>query len=880
MKPNFRFILCLFVLILATSNCWAQMSFPAKDMFEKDQPHNIMGKPVSDSSPSLFDESKSDESGKDSPAYIKRRLRELEKSLREKTRTEILREKKNEEVSKGFEDELYNEKDELESTAIKPLMSKAELDKEVDKRIESEEELKNFGADFFAHGAFVQNNLFAGSAPSNYQLGPGDELKLIVWSELGDETVYDVQVNPEGQVYVPILGVMGVAGQTVGEFEQMVLGSLSEKFKHFKGQVTLTKVRTIQIYVVGEVERPGAITVSGLTTAFTALYQAGGPSERGSMRKIKVLSSSGKSNQFDLYKYFLTGDRSQDVSLKNGDTVFVPAISASVSVEGMVTRPAIYETSEGETLAHVLAMAGNALSKAYSGRVKVTRWTGNERRKTFDVSLGSIDELKQFALANGDEIKVEQAIETIGNTVTIEGAVNKPGNFAVSESLTVAELIKTSGGLIAEEASQKYGQIIRKGIAGSEEIISFNIRFAMLGDKDENVILRPFDKVYIFSQREIEADIRSVNIDGAVRRPGEYVYRKGMTLADVLLKARGLAVDAAGDAEIARADGEVSKIVKVNAISAFNNSKSVDNILLQPLDRISILSKGDSLIEPEVIVLKGQVKRPGPYALKYRGETLSSLIERAGGVTRTAFAQGAVFMRKMEHISNSKQLETATDVQNEMFRQATLDLRADLLRSGAKLDSMSGVKSDIESGSKISDQVLSVKNTEQSGAIVKRSSDEERSSFGGIEMASRSMMNKMVRIPIPLQDIIDGKAEKFEDIALLDGDQITIPVIPTTVSVLGAVVNPTTILFSRNRSAGYYISRAGGFSDHSNHKKTVVVKANGEVLPMRHVKRISRGDIVLVPPKAKLIRPDKLKEWSNLASILGNLAVTYKVVKD
>ncbi len=878
MRNNFRNILCLAFILFCSGHCCSQ---PLAAQV-KIPDHAIMGKPVSTASPQVVSGIQSDEAlnDRESPDYVKRRLRQLEEALKAKTRTEIIKDRKKVRVLKGASDNLFIEKEEEDSMIGTQPLADEEIDREVERRLKSEVLLKNFGAEFFERGEMVQNNLMAGSAPSNYQLGPGDELKIIVWSELGDETVYDVQVNPEGQIYVPILGVMGVSGLTVGEFEQTILGSLASKFKHFKGQVTLTKVRTIQIYVVGEVEKPGALTVSGLTTAFTALYQAGGPSERGSMRRIKVLSGSGKSQEFDLYKYFLSGDRRQDVSLKNGDTLFVPAIEASVKVTGMVTRPAVYEIFAGDNLAKVIGMAGNALPEAYSGRVRVLRWTGNQRRQTFDVSLGNLDELKSFVVVNGDEIKIEPAIDTVGNLVSINGAVKKPGNYAVDSGLTVADLIGRAGGLIEEEANRKFGQIIRKGSAGAEEIITFNLRFALLGDKEENIALKPFDRVKIFAEEEITADIRSVNIDGAVRQPGEYIYRDGMKLGDLLLKARGLAIDAAAEAEIARVDGATSKIIKVNAQSAMNNPKSEENVLLQPLDRISILSRGDVMIEPEVVVLKGQVKRPGPYALEYRGEPLSSVIKRAGGLTNMAFAEGAVFMRKIEHIASEKQLETATEVQKEMFRQATLDLRADLLKSGAKLDNLSQIRQEVEGGKNIGEQILGDEASAQSGQAVKQSSEDERSGFGGIEMAGRGMDNKMVRIPVPVKDIIEGKAERFEDIALLNGDQITIPVVPTTVSVLGAVINPTTILFSRNRNAGYYINRAGGFSPSSNHGRTVVVRANGEVMPMRHVKRIERGDMILVPPKARLIRPDRMKEWANVMSILGNLAVTYKVVND
>jgi len=824
---------------------------------------------------------------KDSPDYIKRRLAELEKTLYEKTRREVIAEKAATVPAseKKAEKVFYNEEDEL---AAKKTFAYDQFDveKEVQKRLATEMLLKNFGREFFERGEQIQASLFSGLAPSNYQLGPGDELKIIIWSELGDETVYDVQVNPEGQIYVPIIGVLGVTGLTVGEFEQTVLGRLSGKFKHFKGQATLTKVRTIQIFVVGEVEKPGAMNVSGLATAFSALYQAGGPTQRGSMRHVKILDSSGKSKTLDLYRYFLSGDRSQDIPVKNGDTIFVPAVEARITVTGMVNRPAIYELSGETSLADALEMAGKPLAKAYSGRVMVTRWTGDKRRESFDIKLVDEHELKIFKVASGDEIKVEQATEMVGNLVSLEGPVARPGEYSADAALTVSELIKRAGGLIAEEASLERGQIYRKIAGGQQQVIAFNVKYALAGDKSQDHPLLPFDRVRLFAEKEISFDNRRINVEGAIRRPGQYVFRDGMRLADLVVKAQGTSLDAADMIEIARVkDGGSSEIIHASLKAALADQNSPDNIALQPLDRISVPARGDSMIEPEVVYLRGQVLRPGPYALKHRGERLSSLIERAGGLTGQAFADGAVFMRRVEHITSEKQLETTETVQNELFRQATLDLRADLLRAGAKVDDLKTLRQEIE-GEKAEDQLLTREtgsiqgSVEQSKALVQTQLQSQTSGFSGIEMTARSLKNKMMRIPVPMRKIVEKKACEFEDIALLDGDQITVPVQPNTVSVLGAVMNPTTILFNPGNSSGYYINRAGGFNAHSDHRRTIIVRANGEVLRMRNVRRVERGDIILVPPRPRLVRPDVLKEFANIASILGNIAVTYKVIND
>lgn len=820
---------------------------------------------------------------KDSPDYYRKRLEQLEKILFDKTREQVMLEKKIPELASDTqqpEPKFYDER-EIEKRNRIVSFDEKEINREVERRLETEIMLKNFGKAFFEEGEISEGTLFSGAAPSNYQLGPGDELKIIIWSELGDETVYDVQVNPEGQVYVPIMGVLGVSGVTVGEFEQMVIGRLTGKFAHFKGQVTLTKLRTMQIFVVGEVEKPGAMTISGLGTAFTALYKAGGPTARGSMRSIKVLDVKGNSKQIDLYRYLLSGDRSQDLPLGNGDTVFVPAVGSQVRISGMITRPAIYEIVGQTSLADAIAMAGDAQADAYSSRVSVVRWTGDQRRQAFDVSLSDKSAMQNFLLANGDEIHVARAIEKVGNMVRVEGAVALPGEYSFAEGLRVSTLINRAGGLIGEEANYDHGQIFRKGTSGRDEVLSFSVKFALLGDKDHDHEIRPLDRLVLFAQTDVKPDTRIVTIDGAVRRPGQYIFRDGMKISDLVLLARGLSVDAAGQAEIARVkDGENNEIIRANVEEALKVSASQQNIELRPLDKVSILVRGDRLVEAETVYLKGQVRFPGPYSLKYRGEPLSSVIERAGGLTSQAFAEGAIFMRRIENISSEHQLETASDVQNEMFRQATLDLRSDLLRAGAKLDSVESLRSDMQGNASETQLIINTQGSVVSSNNVTRGVTGESSTYGGIEMRSRSIDSQLVRIPVPLQQILAGRAEAFEDLALLDGDQITIPVLPKTISVLGAVINPTTILFAKNRDARYYINRAGGFSPHSDHRRTVVIKANGEVMPMRSVRRLGRGDIILVPPKPRLVRPDKLKEFGNIASILGNLAVTYKVVND
>ena len=808
------------------------------------------------------------------PSYVRRRIQELERALYNKTKKEVVAEQEKENVLPPSAIKTMEEE-------YKQQLQEKILEQEIKEKIEGEVGLKQFGKDFFDQGTQADTTLFADSAPSSYQLGPGDSLKIIVWSELGDETVYDVQVNPEGQVYIPIIGILGVSGKTVGQFESIVLGKLSGKFKHFKGQVTLSKVRTIMIYVAGEVEKPGAMMVSGLTTAFSALYQAGGPTDKGSMRNIRVIGQNGNTKNIDLYRYFMSGDRNQDIPVKNGDTIFVPPTEKKITVAGMVARPAIYELTGETGLVDVMKMAGNILPEGYSGRISVTRWAGSERRKSFDISPTDKKAMSSFKILPGDEIKVERSNGIVENSVTISGPVYKPGNYAANNGLTISGLVKLAGGLISETVNYDHGQIVRKTSGGKKEILSFSLRKALDGDSKNDIVLKPLDEIKLFEEKDISNEIREVYIGGAVRNGGKFEYHDGITVADLVLLANGLNNDASGDVEIARkGEGETSVILKANINKALSDKNSADNIVLQPLDKVNIVANGEIMLEPEVVVLKGQVMRPGAYALLHRGEKLSSVIKRAGGLTNRAFPEGTVFMRNINNISSTNQLETTVGVQDELFREANLDLRADLIKAGAKDADISKITSDVR-GDGVTKQMMDRADTVNSNANVEKTNLEKNDFAKALDNNSDDP-NQVVktRIAIPMAEIVSGKIDPEEDIELMAGDEITVPVIPHTVSVLGAVMNPTTIMYTSKGNAAYYINRAGGYTAHCDHKRTVVVRANGEVMRLRNVRRIARGDIILVPPKASIVRKDTLKEVSSIAQILGNLAVTYKVIND
>ncbi len=822
------------------------------------------------------------------------KIKILEKALKRKIeddmvskKLEILKSDSSKTNKIPFDEGLEEEKSRLTSA---PGFSEAELNRRVKEflgEFETDDEAaKAFGMSFFQRSLADTTQLENVPVPSSYLLGPGDSLKIIVWSEMGDETVYDVTVNPEGQVYVPIIGLVGVQGQTIGQFEEVVLGKLADKFKHFKGQVTLSKIRTVQIFVVGEVQKPGSMVVSALSTALHALINAGGPTEKGTMRNIKVWRQNQVVAELDLYKYFLSGDKSQDILLESGDTLFVGPIGPRVLVKGQVIRPASYELVSEKTLAEVLSMAGGVAPGAYTGRIRIFRWQGGERRQILDVT-SDMQTSQDFIVQNGDEIFVDKAIEEFGNEVTIEGPVQKPGSYAVDSRTTIRDLIQRAGGIVQEKVAQDVGQITRKLANGREQLLSFHLQSALKGDAKHNLSLRPMDKITLFSFDQVEPNTRKIIVAGAVRRPGEYIWREGMRLRDLLVKAMGLTIDAAQEADVARmVDKDRTSIQRVSIAGIFKNPTDENNLVLQPLDRVNVLARGGEIIEAEVVYLKGEVARPGPYAIRYRGETISELIQRAGGLTKRAFPEGSIFTRQTVNLVAEQQLQTAEEVQNDLYKMASNDLKADLMRAGARFSEINtpqttqvlgatgsvSIKEDKDTLSEFAEAQMKFK---QANEVQQK--NKETSAYSSFESTGRTLLNKTARIPIRL-DLAIRKPRGDEDLELMDGDEIVVPPIPTTVSVVGAVVNPSNIIYKDGKTVRHYIDRCGGFSANSNHRKTVVVRANGEVIPLRRVSHLKRGDIVLVPPKAGLVKRDTLKDTAQIAQILGNLAIVYKTV--
>jgi protein involved in polysaccharide export with SLBB domain len=375
----------------------------------------------------------------------------------------------------------------------------------------------------------------------DYVLGPGDSLTIYVWGLV--ENVFTETVNRNGEIFIPRVGVLKVWGLSFEKAEQLIRDQLSREFTGFRISVTLGRLRTIQVFVVGEVIRPGAYTLSALSTMTNALFAAGGPSKQGTLRRITLLRSNRAVSELDFYDFLLRGDKSRDARLESGDTVFVPSIGPVVGLVGNVNRPAIYEL-KGETLVtDVLAMAGGVSPSGYLQRLQLERFRANTDRVVQDFNLLDFYQrgLREGnpVLRDGDLLRVFPVDPRIYNTVTLEGSVKRPGNYELRPGMRVGDLVTRDE--LLPDAYLDRAEVVRVKEDLSTEVIPFSIREVWAGQAAASLELRSLDRVVISSEAR---PVDSVLVSGFVKRPGRYAISRGERLSSVLERAGGFLPEA------------------------------------------------------------------------------------------------------------------------------------------------------------------------------------------------------------------------------------------------------------------------------------------------------------------------------------------------
>jgi protein involved in polysaccharide export with SLBB domain len=705
--------------------------------------------------------------------------------------------------------------------------------------------LERFGAALFRNSAAVASDKAPIDIPvgSEYVIGPGDELTVEYWGNSSQRL--QLTVDREGRVMLPEAGAVLVAGRTLGEAQQNIQRLLMRQLRGIAVDVSMGKLRTVRVYVVGDVKNPGAYDISALSTCLSALIAAGGPTETGSYRLVKHYRGQKLVEEVDLYDLMLKGVSSAQVHIASGDSILVPPAGPQVTVAGAVRRPAIYELRDEQTLDQALDLAGGVPVSGQLSNLKLERIEAHQRKEMLSVNLpqggnaqASEEAFKRVQIRDGDNITVAPILPFSNSTVYLQGHVFRPGKYPFSEGAKVTDLVRSFDDLLPEAADR--AEIVRLHPPDYKPtVIGFNLR-DVLEKRAAAPALEPFDTVRVFGRYETDAP--KVSIYGEVVRPGEYPMSDRMTAAELLRLAGGFKRDAYQD----KADLTSYSIVDGDHVELEHRAIPIGRALAGEPDTDVVLKPGDVLTVGQIggwndiggaISVSGEVLHPGRYGVQ-RAERLSSILRRAGGFSSEAYPYGAILERAQVR-------EFAAKNRDEMV--ASLQ---DQGVSGPRLESSATTHQRQQ-------LVTQIKQIPPSGRL-------------------------LIHISAPI-----GKWENTAaDIEVRPGDALYVPKRPNFIMVAGQVYNSAAITFNRGKSAGWYLRQAGGPTSSANKKDIFVVRANGTVVGKSSSEWWS-GNIsrVVLQPGDTIYVPDKVAgtgHFRNVAQtiqILSGVAVAANVIR-
>jgi len=724
-------------------------------------------------------------------------------------------------------------------------------------------QLKQFGYDFFSNS--LQNVMPTGNLPvgDQYILGPGDAIQIDVWGSINTRQELDVDRN--GEITIPKVGTVKVWGLTYGQAREAINKAISHYFKGYELNVTLGRLRTIQVYVVGEVTAPGTYSVSSLGTIVNALSMAGGPSKTGSLRSIRLLKKGKAAVEVDLYDMLLSGDRSNDIRLENGDTIFVPVIGPVAAVAGEVKRPAIYELKGKTTLKQLLDISGGITAAGYIGRIQVERFEGNNARVALDYEPKGAPAdaiLATVPIQDRDMVKVFPVSKALRRVVTLKGSVVRPGEYQFKEGMRLSDLIPTYEALLPETYPGSV-QLIRLALPDfHKEAVSVNLAKALAGDPEENILLKEQDTVTVYSRADVMEKF-VVTISGEVLHPGSYSFYDNMRVRDLIADAGSLKMNAyLDDAELTRVvirDGTASSIRMGIDLHKALTGDPAQNIVLQPNDSLIVRGIPNWLEATDrFVTLRGEVKFPGTYSIR-KGEKVSSVLERAGGFTDKAYLRGAKFTRRSVQADQQKRMD-----------EIIVKTEKDILRKQSELSSLAASKEELEA-TKLSLEGLA-KNLEKLKATKAEG-----------------------RVVIHLASLEEFKSTPY-DIEMMGGDTLDIPLTPNVVNIMGQVYNPTTLIYMPGENISYYLQKSGGPTRDGEEDEMYLVRADGTVMSNEQSsfgfrwddtgKRWTFGGFMSTPldPGDTLVVPEKLertawmREIKDITTIISQIALTAGVI--
>lgn len=655
------------------------------------------------------------------------------------------------------------------------------------------------------------------STPQNYRLGPGDEVIIDIWG--ASENTIRQEISPDGYINIPNLGLVYLNNKSINEADALLQEELRKIYADDANQIkiSLGNIRTIQVNVMGEVMFPGTYTLTSFSTVFHALYSAGGVSNIGSLRNVKVARAGKTAATLDIYEYIMKGKIQDDIRLQEGDVIIVPPYEALVKITGKVKRPMRYEMKENESIATLLAYAGDFSADAYKKTLRVVRQDGIE------YAVATIDKKNytSFQVKDGDVVSVDPILDRYTNKLEVRGAVYHPGIYQLSGNLnTVRQLVEKADGLLGDAFTAR-AVLYRERENLTREVVSVDIK-GILNGTSPDIALQKNDVLYIPSIHDLQ-DWGKVTISGEVNKPGEYTYADNMTLEDLVITAGGLKESASVvRVDIARRirnpkDSSDCEASGEDFSFALKDGFVVDGtpgFVLHPYDQI-VVRRSPSYSEQVNVTVLGEVLYTGKYNLITKSERLSSIIKRAGGITKFGYIRGA----KLTRVANEEELKRMQD----MIRMVRKEVGESIANS---MD-------------------LSVDST----------------FTVGIDLAA-ALAN-------PGSDV---------DIVLREGDIIKVPEYNNTVKISGAVMMPNTVSYLKNKKVGYYLSQAGGYSTQAKKSKKFIIYMNGQVAEVKGSgkKQIEPGCEIVVPNKTKKFNFGNLManatSFASLATMIASLA--------
>lgn len=747
-----------------------------------------------------------------------------------------------------------------------------------------------FGQSLFVQAPSTFSPVDFMQVPSDYIIGPGDELQIRIWGQV--EASLRVIVDRSGQIYIPQVGQISVAGLHYGDLEQHLKAEISKIFKNFNVTANIGRLRSIQVVVVGNARYPGTYTISSLSTLVNAIFASGGPTPQGSLRHILVKRDGVTITDFDFYDLLIKGDKSKDVRLLPGDVLYIPHVGPLVAMAGSVNSPAIYEAKENSTLDDLVEVAGGLSTVADTSKITIDRFVDHEARKTLEFPYDK--ESRTLLLQDGDIVRVFSIVPRFEDTVTLRGEVSNPGRYPWKPGMRISDLIPNAQALLSRRYWRNRAAIV------NGRATEYPVRPPTPANNRSTVNQPPAngtttnggpaagmtntnvpDSSNSNLQENLPEGTGSSNLGDAIvaqsqqnptasdasktgaQQPSSTNPMPGAsgsnpnpnTVKDVAEDVRRYAPEINWDYAIIQRVNPIdltSKLIWMSPRKAILEHDPASNLELQPGDIVTIFSQRDISVpqteRSQYVIVEGEVVRPGVYKLE-TNETLRSVLQRAGGLTPNAYVYGSQFTRESARVDQQRSLDELANSMEVQIRQSAVTVAAST--NPGDLPQMLAAQEAI---------ISQLKSVRASG-----------------------------RVALPVRPR-DKTLTDFPDMVMEDSDRLSIPHTPSTVSVVGDVYNPGSFIYETRNTTGAYLEVAGKGKPQSDMHHAFVLRANGIVVAANNVNGVFKGtkfDRIRLYPGDQIVVPYKLptgafvrglRDWTQIASQLAITAAALAIV--